>query len=325
MENRPLRFGILGTGDGARNHARGFRFVPPDIAVLASVCGRDLARTEAFVGDAGSLATACADQPVFLADSNLDVVIVATPDALHVPHALAAMRAGKHVLVEKPLALSVAAAQELQVANAMWPDIRVGVGFHLRHHEGHRRLRDILARGAMIGAVAHIHLEWTTSSIGANSWRVTSREGWFALAALGSHALDLVRWLAGSDRANVFATKGASATGRDERVALHLDLDRGVTASIRVSVDASPTKYLRISGSNGVIECRDTLGGRGGGTIQNPLGMLFFPPVNPYAAQLVDFAAAVREGRDPVANVRDGVLNVRWLEQADQSMNCAIP
>ncbi len=326
MKKKPIRFGILGTGDGARNHLRAFDFVDEEIAVLRSVCGRDPERTRAFaMGDSYEIEDVYTDEATFLADEELDAVIIATPDALHVPHALAAMRAGKHVLVENPMGLSVGDAEELRVAQIFRPDIRLGVGFHLRHHAGHRMLRDVLARGAIIGWASHIYLEWTTRSMGADNWRAVSREGWFALAALGSHALDLVGWLVGADRANVFATKSATATGRDGRVTLHVDCDRGVTASILVSVEASPTKYLRISGSDGVIECRDTLGGRGAGKIILPNDeLLAFDPVNPYASQIVEFATAVREDRNPEADVKAGLRNVDWLVQAGDSMNAHV-
>lgn len=321
---RPLHIGILGTGDGARNHVTGLDGFPADLAVLHSVCGRDPDRTGAFAVLADVPAAGVyVGQAAFLADPDLDAVIVATPDASHMEHAFAAMRAGKHVLVEKPMGLTARDAEDM-ARLAQHCAVRLGVGFHLRHHAGHRRLRDELAKNA-IGTVSHVHVEWTTRSMGADNWRATSTEGWWALAALGSHALDLVAWLTGSDRANVFATKGASATGRDERVAMHLELERGVTASIRVSVADAPVKYLRVSGSDGVVECHNTLGGRGTGEIILPDGArLGFHPVSPYAAQLRAFAVAVREGRDPDAGPRDGILNVRWLEQAGDSMNVSL-
>lgn len=324
---KPFQFGLLGLGGGAMNHVGGIRAFRLDDIRVSTVCARDLAKAEAFVGKhvmvRGS-PRAFSDLSAFLADPEIDAVIVATPDALHKEHAVAAMRAGKHVLVEKPMALTRRDAEDM-ARMAQHCGVRLGVGFHLRHHAGHRELRRFLREG-VVGDVSHVHLEWSTRSMGTDNWRATDQTGWFALAALGSHALDLVAWLTGARRANVFATKVASnAFGRDERVAMHVELD-GIAASIRVSVVDRPSKYMRISGSKGVVECRDTLGGRGEGVVLLTDELrLKFEAVNPYAVQIADFVAAVREGRDPDADAAAGILNAEWLGQAGESMNASVP
>lgn len=323
---KPFQFGLLGLGGGAMNHLAGLRNFRLDDIRVSTVCARDLAKAETFAARnvmVRGTRRHFADVREFLADPEIDAVIVATPDALHKEHAIAAMRAGKHVLVEKPMALMRRDAEDM-ARMAQHCGVRLGVGFHLRHHAGHRALREALREGA-IGDVSHIHLEWATRSMGPDNWRATDQAGWFALAALGSHALDFVAWLTGARRANVFATKVASnAAGRDERVAMHLELD-GIAASIRVSVVDRSAKYLRISGSTGVVECRDTLGGLGEGKIVfQDDERLPYMPVNPYAAQIADFVAAVREGRDPDADAAAGTLNADWLAQAGESMNVSI-
>jgi 1,5-anhydro-D-fructose reductase (1,5-anhydro-D-mannitol-forming) len=308
---QPLKFGILGTGDGARNHGMAFVSGVEGVTLYA-VCGRDDERLREFADAYGAKAS-FTNMEAFLADPALEAVIVATPDALHSAHAIAAMRSGKHVLVEKPMTLSISQANDM-ACTARFREVRLGVGFYLRHHAGHRALRDAIAAGA-VGAVSGVYLEWSTQSMGANNWRARASDGWWALAALGSHALDLASWLVGSTRAvSVFAAMGSSASGRDERVAVHLALENGISAFVRVSVADAPAKYVRISGSKGVVECHETLGGRGRGRIVLPGGeRLAFEPVNPYVSQLADFVAAVREGRDPDAAAAAGILNVDWL------------
>lgn len=326
MENKPLRFGILGTGSGARNHLKAFWRMDPDVAVLRSVCGRDPDRTLAFAFQARAVDGIYFDQAAFLRDPDLDAVIIATPDAHHVPHALEAMRAGKHVLVEKPMSLSVADGRELRAAALAFSCRRLGIGFHMRHHAGHRLLRQKLAEG-VIGRVLHVHIEWATASMGPDNWRDTSPDGrWFALAALGSHALDLAAWFFNAEKANVFATQNAAtANGRDARATLHAEFPGQATASVFVSVVDRPTKFMRFVGSKGTVECRDTLGGRGGGDIVlSNQELIPFEPIDPYVAQLVEFAAAVRENRNPEADVEAGLRNVDWLVQASDSMNARV-
>src|SRR6202011_1506182 len=69
-----------------------------------------------------------------VADPSVDAVFVSTPNNLHAQHSIAALRAGKHVLCEKPMAVSVGEAQEMVTA-ARSSGVQLGVGFHLRHHE----------------------------------------------------------------------------------------------------------------------------------------------------------------------------------------------
>lgn len=317
----PLRVGILGTGDGAKNHARAFVEGAGDV-VLWSVCGRDPERTAAFAADHGATAPVSwhTDADAFLRDPDLAVVIVASTDAQHLAHATAAMRAGKHVLVEKPLALSSRDARDL-VQLAQYCGVRLGVGYHLRHHAGHRLLRERIDGGG-IGMPAHVHLEWSTQSMPADNWRATSTEGWWALASLGTHAIDLVSFLTDLRVSSIHAEEGLRTyTGRDERVTMLLRLGIGVTATVRVSVTDNPVKLVRCVGSAGAIECRNTLGGRGTGEILLPDGSaLAFDPVNPYAAQLTAFARAVETGREPEADGTVGLHNVEWLERAGASL-----
>lgn len=326
---KPLRIGIMGTGNAADNHALAFKEkdVPADVAVLWSVCGRDPAKASTVASVYGACAPMnwYANQDLFLADQLLDAVIIATPDALHAGHAMAVLRAGKHVLVEKPMTTQPADAYEMALF-AFERNLRLGVGYHLRHHAGHRLLRKVLREGE-IGDLVHIHIEWSTQSMSLDNWRATGEHGrWFALAALGTHAIDLASWLAESPILSqgirgLLGPPRSPLCTRDQRVTLTFPFKSGATANLYVSVADQPVKYMRLVGTQGVIECRNTLGSFGGGEIILPEGpLLGFHPVNPYAAQIVNFTTAVREGRDPEVNGTVGHAHVCWLDDAERSM-----
>ena len=118
-----------------------------DGASLAAVMSRDMGRAEAFAQKHGS-ASAYDDLDALLRDPAVDVVYIASPNALHAEQAVRAAEAGKHVLVEKPMALSVDDAQRM-IDACDSAGVRLGVGFHLRAHEGHQRLRTLVADGAL--------------------------------------------------------------------------------------------------------------------------------------------------------------------------------
>src|SRR3954462_4963135 len=104
------RWGILAPGRIARAFARDLRLVPG--AELAAVGSRSQDRAAAFAEELG-FASAYGSYEELLADESVDAVYVASPHALHVAHVSAALRAGKHVLCEKPITLRAVDAEEL--------------------------------------------------------------------------------------------------------------------------------------------------------------------------------------------------------------------
>jgi predicted dehydrogenase len=138
----------------------------------------------------------------FLADPELGALYIATPHHLHVPHAFQAIEAGKHVLVEKPLSLSVDGAKKL-VEAARQRNVVLGVGYQLRQHSGFRALKkmvenDELGRVEMILINLHRQAKWQ------QGWRLdTLHSGPTSLMDLGVHALDLLLWLMDGEAAEV--------------------------------------------------------------------------------------------------------------------------
>lgn len=324
--SRPFRFGILGPGGIAESaHGPALRQLAKEgVAELWSVCGRHLDRVEEFVHDFGATSPHAifTEYNDFLADPELDAVIVCTRDALHADHAVAAMRAGKHVFVEKPMATTESDAEHM-VHVSLQTGTTIGVGYHMRYHAGHRALRDIIA-GGELGEISRIELDWSTLSMTADGWRARGADArWFALAAVGTHALDLTAWLAGHPVQSLAlqwesVRRGVTA---DERVRMVVSHDEGTESHIDVSVVDPPQKLLIVHCEAGTVRCVNTLGARGTGTIILPNGdLLPFVPVNPYVEQLRAYVDAVRNDRQPEVNGEIGLRNVRWLEMADVGM-----
>ena len=135
---------------------------------LQAVVSRDPGRAEAFAAKHGA-ARATTSYEDMLADPRVDVVFIGTPNAQHPQQAIAAMRAGKHVLCDKPLALAVADAEEvLRVAGET--GVKLGVGFMSRHHPAHQEARRIIRSGA-IGDVVLIQAEFSPGAHRPVGWR----------------------------------------------------------------------------------------------------------------------------------------------------------
>ena len=116
-------------------------------SVITAVVSRDAGRAQAFANKHGAMA-AYDDIDAMLADPAVDVVYVASPNALHCEQTLKAAAAGKHVLVEKPMALGVEECQ-LMIDACKSAGVKLGVGFHLRSHPAHQRIRELIASGGL--------------------------------------------------------------------------------------------------------------------------------------------------------------------------------
>jgi predicted dehydrogenase len=139
------RWGILGPGRIAHDFARDLRLVPG--AELAAVGSRSLPRATSFARELG-FAAAYGSYAELLADEGVDAVYVASPHALHVGHVTAALEAGKHVLLEKPLAMTASDGWDL-VETARRVERVLATGYQARYVPGHIAMRDLIAEGAI--------------------------------------------------------------------------------------------------------------------------------------------------------------------------------
>ncbi|MGH2409564.1 MAG: Gfo/Idh/MocA family protein, partial [Chloroflexota bacterium] len=158
MGERRIRIGVIGAGTfaeeahipGLQAHRQG------DVVAL---CARNQPRAAALAARLG-VPDVYTDYHELLARPDIEAVTIATPDALHAPIALAALEAGKHVFCEKPLAMTVAQAEQM-VAAATRADRIAMVGFTFRYTRALQTLRRLLSEGAL-GTSFHVslHVHW---------------------------------------------------------------------------------------------------------------------------------------------------------------------
>lgn len=317
---KPIRVGLIGPGTIADQ-----RLVPalsrlPGVQFW-SVLSRDSGRAQAFAQKHGAKAPQAVhtDLTSFLADPDLDAVIIATPDRMHAEQAIAAAEAGKHIFVEKPLATSVADAERVSAAVAK-AKVKLAVGYHLRFHAGHKEVARLIAEGKL-GRLQHMHINWSYQS-SPDDWRNDAATGrWWSLAAVGTHCLDLMRWLMSptcGDVASIKCTLNHDVHGgpHDESAVVIVTFASGATATILTHMNFTGTRQVEITGSKGSVLCLDTLGPRGSGTVSHNRQNVPFTVVDPYEGELADFIAAISGGASPLVDVSEGLGNVRLLELA---------
>lgn len=265
------RAGIIGVGFMGGVHARAVRAGGGQVVAVAAA-DVDLAR-EAAPG-LGALRAARSTEDL-LADPEVDVVHVCTPNHLHVPLARAALAAGKHVVCEKPLATDVAGAVELATlaAQARDADGRVAVvPFAYRFHPMVREARERVRRGE-VGAVSLVHgsylQDWLLRDSDDN-WRVDPALGGSsrAFGDIGSHFCDLLEFTTGQRIVRLVAQsatvnprrRGVDGVVHDvateDAVTLQYETDGGALGTAVISQVSAGRKnrlYLEISGSESTL------------------------------------------------------------------------
>lgn len=251
--------GFVGGGFMAEVHSRAAR---SSRAQLGGIVSSTPAKSQAASAKLG-IARGYDSLDDLLADEAIDIVHVCTPNAQHTAQALAVIAAGKHVVCEKPLTVTVQDAETL-VAAATAAGVTATVPFAYRFHPMVREARARVAAGD-VGRLFSIHgsylQDWLLSADDDN-WRVDAEAGGAsrAFADIGSHLVDLVEFITGDRIARVAATRRTFFGERpnhprvdnEDAVAVTLETAGGALGTLLVSQVAAGRKnrlYLEIAGS----------------------------------------------------------------------------
>ncbi len=191
------------------------------------------------------------DYRILLDDPSLDAIAVCVPAQFHVEIALAVLEAGKHLFVEKPLALSLEEC-DLLIQKAKTANKKIMVGFNLRHHRLIQEAQKSIQQGDL-GAIEAIRSTWTSAIRYHRTlphWRNRRELGGGALFEIAVHHFDLWRCLLQSEVEEIFAFS-KSTEWPDETVTITARLRNGVVISSLFSERTSDNNEIEIYGQNG--------------------------------------------------------------------------
>lgn len=249
-----------------------------------------------------------------LDDPAVDVVYIATPNGLHAEQALAALKSGKHVLVDKPLALDLNDARAI-VDAATDAGVRLGVGFHLRYKATTRAARDAISAGRL-GELFYAEM---ACGAGKGLFPLRHRRADAALSGGGTllhqgvHAVDLVAFLADQPVAEV--TCMIDTPGAEDVFVGSCRLADGTLANIASHSRRAGTRPdWTVFGTKGWLDAR-------GGTSPAPddtldlhsddgTSRLATSTTSAYVTEVAAFSDAVVSGTEPIASGLDGLRAV---------------
>jgi UDP-N-acetyl-2-amino-2-deoxyglucuronate dehydrogenase len=351
-----LRFGIYGYGKAAELHARALSATPG--AVLAGVCGRNAQRRDAFAAKWG---VASRESPAELAQRDgAEAVIVASPHPMHRAHSVESSEAGLHVLVEKPMALTVADCDEM-IGAAERAGRILGVMSQRRWYPASIRVREAIDSGKLgspaLGQV--IMLGWRDEAYyRSDPWRGSwAGEGGGVLVNQAPHQLDLLSWFMGPalEVSAYTANLNHPYIEVEDSAVAALRFGGGALGSILVSNSQRPGIYAKVHvhGSSGASAGIQTDGGAMfvagmSGVLETPVNDIWTVPGEEsrierwkaeddayfkrvdatwhfFALQAAEFAASAREGRPPAVSGRDGRETVRLMRAIYDSSSAGAP
>lgn len=345
MQPDKRRIGIIGIGFGTQVHVPGFRSEGWEVAAL---CSRDSSKVRQ-AADAAAVADTHTDPFELIARPDVAAVSITTPPGAHRPLVLAALKAGKHVLCEKPFAIDAMQAREMRDAAAN-SGCTAMIAHEFRHAPQRAYIRDLLATGH-IGRFELCTIELSLDRFVSReprplSWIAHKSAGGGMLGALGSHYIDALRHWFGE----IATVSGMlrtlrpdmrdSATGEivqaetDDMFSFTVTFRNGGVATMTATFAANPGRPTKIvvMGDEGTLVAEQpganpmedgiVVAGRNGAPLQPlPTPARYLPLADPRDHRLMafrmlvrDFTRGIEAGTSPAPNFDDGLRCQRVLD-----------
>jgi predicted dehydrogenase len=326
-----IRVGVVGLGYWGPNLARNFDRLPgADLAYACDLEEENLAKARCTF----PRAKVTDDLRELLADPALDAVVVATSVPTHYKLGKAVLEAGKHVLIEKPMALRAADAEDL-VATAAAHGKLLMVGHLLEYHPGVRKVKELIDAGEL-GHTFYIYAHRL------NLGKVRTDEN--ALWSLAPHDISVINYLTGEEPEEVSARGECYLQDDVEDVVFgYIRYPSGMVGHLHVSwLDPHKTRKITVVGAEKMVVFDDmeadrkvTVFEKGATTTRTKFetygefvtlrnGDIHIPRISndePLHLECQHFIECIREGRPPLSDGRDGLNVVRVLEAMERSLH----
>jgi len=320
MNGKKVRWGILSTAN------IGLQKVIPGIqksahSEVVAIASRELGRAQAAADSLG-IAKAYGSYEELFADPDIDAIYNPLPNHLHVPMTVAAAQAGKHVLCEKPMALSAADAQALR---ACPPDRLVLEAFMIRFHPQWARAREIVRSGEL-GEIRSINAVFTYFNADPANVRNQADIGGGGIMDIGCYPITAARYLFESEPLRVVSlVERDPGFGTDRLASVLADFGGGRQLSFTCSTQTVPHQRVQVLGSKGKLEViipfnapadeRTAITVDTGAPFDGSLARReILPAVDQYAEQAEAFALAVLGQSSLPWGIDDAIASMKVID-----------
>lgn len=294
---------------------------------VAAIASRNPVRATSVAGALG-IDRAFGSYEELLSDPDIDAVYIPLPNHLHVEWTLKALDAGKHVLCEKPIALSLPEALKLAKAAREYPDLKVMEAFMYRHHPQWRRAKELVEEGR-IGDLRTIHSFFSYFNIDPENVRNQSDIGGGGLMDIGCYCISLARFLFNREPVRVTGTMDMDAVLAIDRLTSGiLEFDGGTsrtTSTFTCSTQLSPHQRVHIFGTSGKIEIEIPFNAppsestRIWLTTHGEIEEITFAPCDQYTIQGDLFSKAILDRTTVPVPLEDAIANMNVIEKLRES------
>jgi D-xylose 1-dehydrogenase (NADP+, D-xylono-1,5-lactone-forming) len=316
-----IRWGVLGCARIAR-----LQVVPAILrcarARLQAVASREPGKLAEFRGLFGEF-TAHASYQALLDDPDVDAVYLPLPNAMHKDWAIRAMRCGKHVLCEKPLAMnSREAAEMVEVSRAC--GVLLMEAFMYRYTDRVRQISRVLASGAL-GEIRSVNSTFRFFLDRQNTIKENPELGGGAMYDVGVYPLNLIGLVTDAEPVSV-AVECFKPAGVDLNLSAILRYESGLIASLHCGFNGFGRMHSEFIGSAGMLLAPDTfLDDAGELMLQTKAGCERIPVAlsDRYGEEISDFSAAIVEKRAPRLSLAESLRNMRSLDRIIEQLRSA--
>lgn len=323
----PVRWGILGASRFAQTKSVPGMMQSSLVQVVA-LASRDLSKAQTAATALG-IPRALGSYEALLADPEVEAIYIPLPNHLHIPWALAAVQAGKHVLCEKPLALTANDIAPLVAAQANGSCL-VAEAFMVRTHPQWQRARKLVQEGR-IGNVRAFACSFSYTNTDTNNIRNQRDIGGGALYDIGCYPINTARFIMGREPLRVTATCNRDPNTTVDRLTTGI-MDFGdVHATFTVGTQHVPYQRVQILGTQGRIEieipfnappnqvCRLWVD-PGKDVFGTGSEEISFPVIDQYAQQAQCFSQSIRSGAPYENGLADALANAHVLDAMFRSI-----
>ena len=339
MNDNKIKWGVIGSGGIARRRTIPEGIVPADNAVLLAVFDINPLANNEVAQEFGAKAAGSIEA---LLNSGIDAVYVASPANLHLEHVIACADAGKHVLCEKPLGMTVDEAEEM-ISACNKAGVVLGTALMMRFHTQHQVALKMVSDGNIGKPVfGRAQLScWYPPIEGA--WRQDPQTGGGgSLMDMGSHCIDLLEMYFGEiDTVSCFISNNVHDYKSEDSAIVSLKFQNGALATVDTFFcipDNSSKNVLELYGSKGSILAKGSIGQGYSGEMMDYLeddvagydaqqsreetdAMNINPaPINTYLSEIIEFSDALLENRAPGNDATIGLQSQKVLAACYRSV-----